>query len=420
MPAPRRAAFIFIFVTVALDMLALGMVIPVLPKLVSSFLGGDTGRAALVYGWFVTVWEAMQFAFSPLLGALSDRFGRRPLVLLSNLGLGLDYVLMALAPSLALLFVGRVISGITSASFSIASAYIADVAPPEKRAASYGMLGAAFGIGFVLGPAIGGLLGGADPRLPFWVAAAFSLANTVYGFFVLPESLPKELRAPFQWKKANPLGALQLLWSQRQLMGLSAVVFLSSLAHFVLQSTYVFYVAYRYGWTERKVGLALALVGICAAIVQGGLTRPVVARIGERKTLLLGNVLGACGFALYGLAPTSAIFWLGIPVNALWGLASPASQTLMTKRLGPSEQGRLQGALASLMAVAGIVGPTIFTRTFAYAIDPSHDVHLPGAPFFVSALLVAAGAVVALFATSADDDTQAHPPEKERSPGPAA
>lgn len=239
-------------------MLALGMSLPVLPRLVVDFLGGDTARAAEIYGLFGTVWALMQFVCAPLLGALSDRFGRRPVILLSNLALGLDYVLMALAPTLGWLFVGRVISGITASSFSTAGAYVADVTPPERRAAGFGMLGAAFGLGFILGPALGGVLGAVDPRLPFWVAAAFSLLNFLYGLFVLPEPLPEARRAPFSWRRANPVGALTLLRSHPALMGLAAVHFMHRVAHDVLPSTFVLYTSYRYAWDERMVGVTLA------------------------------------------------------------------------------------------------------------------------------------------------------------------
>ncbi|MGH7186854.1 MAG: MFS transporter, partial [Pseudomonadota bacterium] len=285
---PRRAALAFIFITVMLDMLALGMIIPVLPRLVMDFVGGDTASASKIYGLFGTAWALMQFLFQPLAGALSDRVGRRPVVLLSNLGLGLDYVLMALAPNLIWLFIGRIISGITAASFSTAGAYIADVMPPEKRAGGFGMIGAAFGIGFVLGPAFGGLLGGMDPRLPFWVAAGFSLANLLYGYFILPESLPRERRASLTLGRANPLGSLKLLRRHRELLGLALVHFLYNLAHHSLPSVFVLYAFYRYGWDERIVGLTLAGVGVCAMVVQGGMIRPVVTWIGERWTLLFG------------------------------------------------------------------------------------------------------------------------------------
>jgi DHA1 family tetracycline resistance protein-like MFS transporter len=396
----RQAALAFIFVTIVLDILALGIVIPVLPHLVEDFLGGDTAGAAKIYGLFGTVWALMQFVSMPVLGALSDRFGRRRVILLSNLGLGLDYILMALAPNLAWLFVGRVISGITAASISTGMAYIADVTPPERRAASFGKVGMAFGLGFVLGPAIGGILGGVDPRLPFWAAAAFSLANALYGLFVLPESLAPEKRRPFEWRRANPLGSLRLLRSHPELSGLAVVMFLSNLAHAALPATFVLYAAYRYGWDERAVGFVLASVGICSAIVQGAIVGTAVRRLGERRVLLTGLACGAVGFFCYGLAPTGALFMAAVPVVALWGLASPAAQGLMTRHIGPTEQGALQGASGSIMGIATMIGPALFAGTFAYFIGAGTRWHLPGAAFMLAALLLAAGAVVAARTTA--------------------
>ena len=385
----RKAALIFILITVTLDILALGMIIPVLPHLFEQFLGNDTAMAARYYGYAGMLWAGMQFLWSPVLGTLSDRFGRRPVVLLSNLGLGLDYIFMALAPTLSWLFVGRAISGITAASITTAGAYIADVTPADKRAAAFGMIGAAFGIGFVIGPALGGLLGGIDPRLPFWVAAGMSLANFCYGWFVLPESLPPEKRTPrFVWKTANPLGALLWLKNHDKLLPLASVHFLSSLAHYVLPSTFVLYTAYRYHWGPKEVGIALGLVGIASAIVQAGLTRRLVPKLGERRALAIGLGFGVVGFAIYGLAPTGWWMLAGIPVMAFWGLAGPAGQSLMTSHLEPHEQGRLQGGLSSLMGVAGLIGPGLFTQTFAVFIGPQRDWHLPGAPMLVAALLL--------------------------------
>lgn len=390
-PSARRAGFIFIFITVLLDMLAIGMIIPVLPKLVVDFLSGDTARAAEVYGLFGTVWALMQFMFSPIQGALSDRLGRRPVILASNIGLGLDYILMALAPNLAWLFVGRVISGITSASISTAFAYIADVTEPDRRAARFGLLGAAFGVGFVIGPAFGGLLGGFDPRLPFWAAAVFSLANAVYGLFVLPESLPPERRAPYQWRRANPVGSLVLLRSHPELFGLAMVNFLYNLAHVALPSVAVLYMGYRYGWDARAIGFVLAAVGLCAMVVQAGLVGRSVALLGERNTLIVGLVFGAAGFFTYGLASDGFWFLAGIPLMSLWGLAGSTLQSLMSRRVSEYEQGQLQGANASLQGIANLAGPFLFTLTFAYAIDPAHGVHIPGTPFLLAgALLVAA------------------------------
>ena len=393
--APRRGAVAFIFITILLDMFALGLILPILPKLVESFVDNDTASAARIFGLFGTAWAAMQFFFSPVLGGLSDRFGRRPVVLLSNLGLALDYVLMALAPSLTWLFVGRVISGITSASVSTAFAYIADVTPAEQRAAVFGKVGVAFGAGFILGPAVGGLLGGMDPRLPFWVAAGLSFANTLYGWLILPESLPPDRRSPFRWKSANPLGALHLLRSDRVLAGLSVVNFLAQVAHVVLPSTFVLYATYRYGWDTTTVGLTLAMVGICSIAVQGAAIGPMVRRFGERRALLLGLGCGAVGFLIYGAAPTGPLFWLGIPVMALWGVAGAATQALTTQLVAPDQQGQLQGATNSVQSVSQLVGPFLFTLTFAYFIGNQAPLKLPGAPFLLAALLMLLALLIA-------------------------
>src|SRR5271156_5906631 len=393
--APRRAAFVFIFITVVLDMLALGMIIPVLPKLVEDFVGGNAGRAAEIYGLFGTVWAAMQFLFSPVLGALSDRFGRRPVILLSNLGLGLDYIVMAIAPSVGWLFLGRTISGITSASTSTAYAYIADVTPPERRAAGFGMLSAAFGLGFVVGPAVGGVLGNIDPRLPFWVAAGFSFINYMYGLLVLPESLSMDRREQFSWRRANPMGSLKLLRSNRELYGLAVVNFLGSIAHEALPTTFVLYAMYRYGWNERSVGLALAGVGVLSAVVGAGLVEPVVARFGERRTMLAGLLGGTAGFVVYGLANTGAIFCAGLPLNALWGLSGPPMAGMMTRHVSSSEQGQLQGALSSVRGIAFMIGPLLFSGVFASFIGSKRDWHLPGAPYLLAALMIAGSTLMA-------------------------
>jgi DHA1 family tetracycline resistance protein-like MFS transporter len=389
----RGAAVTFIFVTILLDTLALGVVIPILPKLIESFVNNDTANAARIFGLFGTVWALMQFFFSPLLGALSDRFGRRPVVLLSNFGLALDYVLMALAPSLTWLFVGRVISGITSASISTAFAYITDVTAAEQRAAVFGKIGVAFGAGFILGPALGGLLGGIEPRLPFWVAAGLSFANALYGLSILPESLPRDRRSPFRWSRANPVGALHLLRSSRVLAGLSIANFFAQLAHVVLPSTFVLYATYRYGWSTTTVGATLALVGLCAMVVQGAAIGPIVKRFGERRALLLGLGCGAIGFLIFGAAPTGALFWLGIPVMALWGVAGAATQALMTRLVAPDQQGQLQGATTSVQSVSQLLGPFLFTLTFAYFIGGDAPLKLPGAPFLLASavLLLALG-----------------------------
>jgi MFS transporter, DHA1 family, tetracycline resistance protein len=396
----RRAAVVFIFITVLIDILAFGIIIPVLPHLIETMTGGGVSNAAWWVGVFGTVFAAVQFFSSPVQGALSDRFGRRPVILLSNLGLGLDFVLMALAPSLWLLFVGRIISGMTAASFTTANAYIADVTPPEKRAGAFGLLGGAFGIGFIIGPALGGFLGGIDLRLPFWAAAGLALANFMYGFFILPESLPPERRAAtFEPHTAHPMGALRLLRCSPTVFGLAIVTFLFYLAHYVLQTTFVLYADYRYHWGAQAVGFVLALVGACDGSVQAFLAGRLTQRFGERKILVTGLLFGTLAFAVMGLAGTGWVFLLGIPLMSLWGLSGPPMQSIMTRCVTADQQGRLQGAITSLGSFAGIFGPYLFAQIFAFSIAPERTVHVPGIAFLLAAVLIGAGAVVAARAT---------------------
>jgi DHA1 family tetracycline resistance protein-like MFS transporter len=391
----RNAALAFIFITVLLDILAFGMIIPVLPHLIARFYDGDVSKAAVMHGIFASVFMVMQFVFSPVQGALSDRFGRRPVILLSNLGLGLDFILMAVAQTLPLLFIGRVLSGLTSASFSTANAYIADVTPPEKRGAAFGKLGMAFGIGFVIAPAIGGWLGEVSIRAPFWVAAVLSLMNFCYGLFVLPESLPADRRTPFSWKRANPVASLAFLSHHPEVFALAGVLFLMGVAHMVYPSTFVLYADYRFGWGSQMVGYTLAIVGVLSAVIQGGLIGRAIKAWGERRTLLFGLAMGALGFALYGLAPTGYWFWAAMPITAMWGFAMPAAQGMMTKQVAPTEQGRLQGAIGSLSSVAGIIGPLVFSRAFASTTN--HGPHNPwvGITFWLAGAMVFLGLLLA-------------------------
>jgi DHA1 family tetracycline resistance protein-like MFS transporter len=397
-PHRRRAAVIFIFITVVIDSLGFGIIIPVLPKLVQQFMGNDAARGATMFGVFGTVWALMQFFFAPLLGAVSDHSGRRPVILISCFGLGLDYIVMALAPNIGWLLFGRIISGICAASFSTAGAYIADVAPPEKRAGAYGMIGAAFGVGFVLGPALGGVLGNIDPRLPFWGAAGLALLNATYGLFVLPESLPPEKRDVFSWQKANPVGSLQLLRSHSDLLGLATVNFLFQLAHCVLPSMYVLYTSYRYGWNTTTVGLTLMAIGVLSIIVQGGLVQPAVKLLGERGALYTGLLFGITGFAGFALAPTPFWMWAALPVFSLMGLFGPGLQSLMSRRVPGHEQGKLQGANGSITSIAGLIGPGVFTLSFAHFIEKGREWVLPGAPFIIAAGLLGFALVVAVWA----------------------
>jgi DHA1 family tetracycline resistance protein-like MFS transporter len=391
---PGKAAFIFIFITAALDVTALGVIVPVLPKLIVSFRGGDYSAASRWVGYFGIAWAMMQFIFQPVLGALSDRFGRRPVVLLSNLGLGVDYIVMALAPSLTWLFIGRLASGAAAASYSTAQAYIADITPPERRAARFGLLGAVFGLGFTLGPLIGGWLGQIDLRLPFWGAAGFSLLNALYGYFVLPESLAPENRTPkFVWRSANVIGALKFLAREPALALTAFAMFLSYLAHESLPSLFVLYTDFRYHWDAQQTGLALAAVGIAQTVVAGGVVRQTVKKFGETPSALAGLLFGFAGFVGFAVAPVGWAFLAAVPLIALWGLTAPALQSIATRMVGVSEQGTLGGAVSSLRGVSGMIGPITFTQIMAYEILPGHA---PGMAFGLAALLLSLSFLVTM------------------------
>jgi MFS transporter, DHA1 family, tetracycline resistance protein len=400
LPEPEsKAAVIFILITVAMDMIAFGIVAPVLPSLIESFESGSIARASQMIGYFGVAWATMQFLCSPIIGAFSDRFGRRPIMLLSCFGLGVDYIFMALAPSLKWLFVGRLISGITTSNIATAFAYITDITPPEKRAKQFGLIGAAFGLGFVIGPAIGGLLGQHHLRLPFWVAAGLSLANVVYGYFALPESLAPEKRAKSAWHMANPLGSLKLLQSHKELSGLAIALTLFYLAHNALPTIWAVYVQQRYSWGVRQIGLSLAAVGICAAIVSGGLVGGYVKRFGERFSVISGLCYGVLGFLGFAIAWRGWMILAAIPFIALWGVAGPAIQSIMSRRVDHSSQGKLQGAVNSLRSITQMVAPVIFTQLFSYAISPRSRIYLPGAPYFLSAILLTMSLLVAAYVT---------------------
>src|SRR3989475_3095337 len=374
-PAPSvgRAAFTFILIMVAFDFLAFGIIAPVLPDLIRQFEGGDFGRASSITGYFGFAWATMQFIFSPLLGAWSDRFGRRPVILISCFGLSIDYIFMALAPSLRWLFVGRLISGITTSNVATAFAYVTDVTKPAERAKPFGLISAAFGLGFVIGPAVGGWLGNRNLRFPFWAAAALSLGNALYGYFVLPESLPPERRAKSAWHMAHPFGSFELLRSHRELAGLSVVVTLYYLAHNSLPSMWALYTEYRYAWSRRDVGNSLALVGVFAAIVSSVLVGPFVKRFGERRSVLSGLFFGTVGFAGFALGSRGWMMLAVIPFIALWGIAAPAMQSLMARHVDPSSQGKLQGAINSLRAITGMAGRGVFSPGFSAGSRPPHQ-----------------------------------------------
>jgi DHA1 family tetracycline resistance protein-like MFS transporter len=393
----RQAALGFIFITACLDVLSLGVMIPVLPELMKRFNGGDTASTALWVVLFATTWGVMQFFCSPILGLMSDRWGRRPVILTSIFGLGVDFLFMAFAPTLWWLFVGRVFNGMTAASFSTAGAYVADVTKPEERAKGFGLMGAAFGVGFTFGPALGGWLWHFDHRLPFLVCAGLALCNWLYGFFVLPESLPPEKRVHrFDWSKANPLGSLNLLRSKPDLLGLAGVGFLFQLAHNVLPSVFVLYMGYRYHWPVNVIGLTLMGSGIAGILLQSFVVGPVVKRVGERGALLIGLFSGCVGFMIYGLAPTGWLYLCGLPIFAFTGLIQPGLQGLMTRRVQPWEQGQLQGANSAMMGVTAIVGPSLYLLPFSWAVRHDATVHLPGLPALIAAALLLAATVLAI------------------------
>jgi MFS transporter, DHA1 family, tetracycline resistance protein len=411
-PSSSQAAFYFILITVGLDFLAFGIIAPVLPDLIRQFEGGDFARASTVIGYFGLAWAAMQFIFSPLLGAWSDRFGRRPVILLSCLGLGLDYIFMAVAPSLRWLLVGRIISGVTTSNVATAFAYVTDVTPPERRARPFGLISAAFGVGFVIGPALGGYLGNTNLRFPFWAAAFLSLANAFYGYFVLPESLPPERRAKSAWHMANPLGSLRLFRSHPELTGLAMVITLYYLAHQALVTVWALYTEYRYAWNRRDVGLSLAVVGVSAAVVSGILVAPFVKRFGERRSLLWGLIFGTLGFLGFAFARRGWALFAVIPLIALWGIAAPAMQSLMSRCVDHSSQGKLQGAINSVRALTGMAGPPLFTQVFARGISPNSTFHFSGAPYFLAAVLLFSSLALAAYFTRG----QAAMPSPEAAP----
>jgi len=392
---PTKAAMAFILVTAVLDILAMGLVIPVLPPLIEAF-AGSTANAGLWNGVLVALWAAMQFLASPVIGSLSDRFGRRPVILVSVAGMAVDWMLMALAPNLWWLAVGRMIGGVTSSSFTTIYAYVADVTAPDGRARAFGLVGAAFSGGFVLGPFLGGVLGEISPRAPFWAAAAMSAAAFAYGLLVLPESLRPENRTPFSWARANPFGAFALLRSRSGLVGLASVNFLLYFAHHVFSAVFVLYAGHRYGWTPFQVGLLLAFVGAMDMAVQGALTGPVVKRLGEWRTLVLGLGGGAAGLVAMGLAPTSLAFVLAMLPNALWGLAMPTIQSLMTARVGEAEQGQLQGANNSLASIAGVASPLFFGSVYGLTAGAGAPVPFIGTAFLIAAAVLAGAAITAL------------------------
>ncbi|WP_374471947.1 TCR/Tet family MFS transporter [Phenylobacterium sp.] len=403
-PARRQAGFGFIFASALINSVSFGIMIPILPNLIREMTGGDTAAASEWNVLFATTWGLMQLVFGPMLGMLSDRYGRRPVLLLSLIGLGVDFLFMAFAPTLWWLFVGRVVNGATAASFSTANAYLADVTPPDQRAKVFGWMGSAFSFGFIIGPTLGGALGEFDLRLPFLVAAGLTFANALYGFFILPESLPPERRAKtYDWSRANPLGALRLLRSRTGLLGLAGVGFLFQISHMVLPTIFVLYTTYRYGWSPGVLGLTFLLTGVLGVIVQMFLVGPVVARIGERNAVLLGATCGVLGFAWYGAASTGWLYLLGAPIFAGVGFLMPGLQGLMTRRVQPHEQGQLQGANQSLTGIASVAGPPLFGLVFAWSIRHDATLHAPGLAIYLAAGMLAGAFALALGVAKAPD-----------------
>jgi DHA1 family tetracycline resistance protein-like MFS transporter len=388
-----RAATGFVLVTAALDIMSMGLVIPVLAELIRD-LSGSTAKASMWNGIFVTLWAGMQFICSPIIGSLSDRFGRRPVLLLSIGGLAADFLFMAVAPTLAWLAVGRIVSGITSSSFTTVYAYAADVTPIEKRARAYGLIGSAFSGGFILGPLLGGMFGEISLRMPFWVAAGLCGLAFLYGYFVVPESLAPEKRTPFSWAKANPMGAFRLLLSHPELTGLALVTFLMHFAHQVFQVVFVLYAGDRYGWTPFQIGLLLALAGVLDMAVQGLLVGPMVRRWGDRPVMVIGLFSGAVGMALMGLAATGGMFVVAMIVTGFWGLAMPTLLSLMSARVSESEQGQLQGANNSVMSLAGILSPLAFGGIYSLSVGPHPAFPLVGSAFLIGSVILLGAAVL--------------------------
>lgn len=415
----QRASVVFVLITVFIDVLGIGLVVPILPKLVQSLLGGAVVEASFVYGLLVSLYAVMQFFCAPVLGALSDRFGRRPVILMALVGLGCDYILLSVAPTIWFLVVGRIVAGVFGATFTPAGAYIADVSPPEKRAANFGLIGVAFGLGFIAGPVLGGLLGETNLHLPFMVCAGLTFLNFLFGLLVMPESLRPENRRALQIGQMNPFGALRAVWRYRSVAMMLPVFAAAQLAQQGLQTVWVPYTTYRYGWGVAGVGLSLAIVGLLSAFSQGVLVRPMVGRFGEKKTLLASLMVAVVGMLLFGLATEG---WMMYAVTALYclglGLLNPSVQGLLSRAMPANEQGLLQGAMTSVMTSAAIVGPLVANGSFALFISPGAPLELPGAPFFVGSALCLAALWFARRATAAPREEVA--PQRGRAPQPVA
>ncbi|MCD8742086.1 TCR/Tet family MFS transporter [Mucilaginibacter roseus] len=384
----QQRGLVFIFITLLIDVIGLAIVIPVFPKLIEKLIHGNVSQASSYAGWLLVAYSVMQFLFSPLIGNLSDKYGRRPVLLISLLGFGIDYLFCAFAPTIGWLFLGRVIAGITGASFTTASAYIADVSAPEKRAQNFGMIGVAFGLGFIIGPVLGGILGKIDTHYPFYAAAGLALLNALYGYFVLPESLSLENRREFDIKRANPMGSLLQLQKYPSVIGLALCLFIVYFAGHAVQSVWTYYTIEKFKWSEDVIGYSLGFIGLMIAIVQGGLIRITIPKLGQERSIWIGLLLYAIGMLLFGLANKSWMMFAFMIPYALGGIAGPALQGIMTSEVPPNEQGELQGGLTSLMSLSSIFGPLFMTQIFSYFTSPKAPVHLPGAPYYVASALM--------------------------------
>ncbi|MCC7231838.1 MAG: TCR/Tet family MFS transporter [Bacteroidia bacterium] len=396
MRSAGKHALTFIFITLLIDVIGLGIIIPVIPGLIEHLTGAGLSIASKYSGWLTFAYAAMQFLCSPVLGGLSDRFGRRPVLLASLIGFSIDYTFMGFAPTIGWLFVGRLISGITGASFTTAGAYIADVSPPEKRAQNFGMIGAAFGLGFIIGPVIGGLLGQYGPRVPFFAAAGLAMINALYGYFILPESLPAVNRRKFEWKRANPAGSLLRLKKYPLIVSLVASLICIYVAGHATQSTWTFYTMEKFSWNEKMVGYSLGFVGLMIALVQGGLIRVLIPKLGQKRSVYIGLLLYAVGFICFAFATQGWMMFAFMIPFALGGLAGPALQGIISSQVPSNEQGELQGALTSLMSATSIIGPLLMTYLFNFFTSPYAPVHFPGAPFLMGALLTIASLLFAM------------------------
>ena len=396
MTVKRNNALIFVFITVLIDVIGLGIIIPVVPKLISQLTGEGLSEASRYGGWLTFSYAIMQFICSPILGGLSDRFGRRPVLLFSLLGLGIDYIFHAMAPTIAWLFVGRLIAGVMGASFTTATAYIADVSTPEKRAQNFGLIGVAFGLGFILGPVIGGQFATISVRAPFYAASVFTLVNFIYGYFVLPESLLPENRRKFEWKRANPVGSLKHLGKYPVVSGLVASLVLVYLAAHAVQSNWSYFTMFRFKWTEAEVGYSLGFVGLLIAIVQGGLIRVVIPKLGQKRSVYLGMILYSLGLLLFAFASKSWMMYAFLIPYCLGGIAGPAIQGIISSQVPPNEQGELQGALTSLISITSILGPLIMNNLFATFTSAHAPVYFPGVSFLTGAVFTLLSTVLAM------------------------